>query len=303
MSDRANTGIFIGDEYELMPFEMYSNRSERPVESEHVSFQCTIFRNGETCKLKHLVFETDLIQTIDEFKDVVRGIKFTLSLGGTYYMENNLGFFTELNDVVKNGNKFSIFVPFDVTMGEIMTQLISWHNCDVRLSDMKSNIFSCVTLIVGYNSSKLNAFSENIQHVKPMQNLRDESIDLVGDRCGAQGHIEITRSNERIKGIFVQGNVSEISEMSLRINNRQHIAFDSLAIALYCHQISSNMFYYSFDGNKNYQLDTTCKSSLDASKCESVRLEFKTQSVGKLMINILSTDSIEYGKGMCRRLN
>lgn len=254
---------------------------------------------GDSYVLKHIVFTSNQILSIEQFKKVMYDDD--LIFCNLCYSFNIL---MELNDVVKIGNRFIITVPFDFTFGEYYCVKFDFTHNTFDLQIHNHEMIEKISIFIDnilYDTQFRNHihktnFSNMIQNIKICNKYNGNSKDFTVDLNHEGDHI--------IKGYFIEGDISKIIFFQLFFNGHERFSgYDTVGISLYCHKISDNMFYYSPNGFNNYKdfsINSYYSNYLNVSEIQNIKIRFKIDDKNNENINInvycVSLEYITYHK-------
>ena len=228
-----------------------------------------INKNGDTCKIKYIQFKSNTIQSVEEFKSLLKDSTFELKLN--YTMLNvtrsvglyHFDYLMEFNEVKKYGNNFIVKIPHEYTVDEIYLICLQNENLSVVLNIQNPNMIDDVSLSVQYcfyESFERLDFARNA-HSKLYQNI----VKCVDFNYGQTSQTSQTRFVHMVngqsltKGFFIKGNIAKIEEFRLSILGHNRFVYSNALLNIYSHKISNDLIYVSYSGENNYK-DMTCSS-------------------------------------------
>lgn len=268
-------------------------------------YNINILRHSNKCKFKCIVFESTLIQSIDDFKKYMHDSKFKLLFKTDVIAEYNFSFMMELNEVKKIENNFVIVIPNDYTFNKILLTSLNLTNVrvhlDIECEDKITNIKLLVDYIYCDGKEQYNLIN-NIQNMLYQDITKCATIDVQSDmtKCDC-----ILNDNGigQTKGYFIEGDISRINSFTIRHNGRDRFKpYDKTMIGICCHKISNRLMYFSYNGENNYK-DMSLDSyigSLNSHQIDSNQMRFKFDQNTKqdyLNIYAVSLKYINYIKG------
>jgi len=253
-----------------LPINLNINKSYQTVD---------ITRNADTCKLKHIVFNSDIIQSISEFKNLLNEAIFELTLDNEIIAKYNFSFLMELNEVKKVGNRFAIKIPHDHTIDEIILIALARAPLKLNLHITNISVISAINLYIDYiyyDREQRVQFDDNVHNIL-IQDIQECGI-LNVENNKTHYKLNLHDNSHRTKGYFIEGDISKIKSFCIRMNGYDRFdEYDQMAMQLYCHHISDNLIYFSYTGQNNYK-DMTLDSytgSPDHSRLDTIVMLFK----------------------------
>jgi hypothetical protein len=208
---------------------------------------------GDLVTLKHIIYKSDNISSVDEFKHLMKDDIFEIIIGGTTRCRYNMSLLMNLNEVQKIGCSFSIKIPHEYTIDNFI--LIGMYNATAKIETKNHERFHHMSFFIEY------IYVDMPERVKLIQQTQNKYIQTI-EQCGydkftsshKQSTIHLIDNSSLTKGYFIEGDISKLKHMGIIINGHNRFTtYDEMSIALYCHKISDNLIYYSFNGQNNYK--------------------------------------------------
>lgn len=220
------------------------------------NYNLQILRCADKCKLKCIMFKSDIIQSIDNFKQQMRNAKFKLLFKTDIIAEYNFSLMMELNEVKKIENDFVITIPNDYTFDKILLTSLDFTDVDVHLDIECKDKITDVKLLVDYiycDKTEQYNLHDNIQNTLYQEITKCATIDLQPDKIRAPCRLNDNGIGQT-KGYFIEGNISKINSFTIRHNGKDRFNhYDKTMIDICCYKITDRLMYFSYNGKNNYK--------------------------------------------------
>lgn len=185
----------------------------------------------------------------------------------------SLDFFINFYGYTKKDNLIKI--PMDFKM--FLNNIVFTHRFYVSLHNVPDFITESVIKIKMYDCERpqTDLYIQEIETKTVMTNENKLSIQL--------------QFNLLVKGLFINTNLDNVSNLKLFLNNKQRLNYDDILLHIVCKKISDNLFYLPFDIKQNYTDIDICsyKTSINFSRIDTILLELCIKNIPEY-INIYS---------------
>lgn len=269
-----------------------------------------ILRNAELCSIEYMRFETSLIKSIDEFKNIMNNYSCEITAGGNIIQKFNFSFLFELDPsiVTKNDKYFYVKIPHEITFGKLKLFMLEYY--EVRLNVMHGDNFDDFSVLCKYTHLK----KDDLCNMPKKCDKFFQQIQLIFDAYFCDQHKIVDNYkfplhgpllNGNVKGLFFYANISNIKSIKLLFDGVEKINYDCTMFDLFCNKLSDNLLYipYNCTNIHNYK-DVTLDSyvgSLNHNLIDSLMLDvtFKNSSddYSKCKIYALNMNYFKYENG------
>jgi hypothetical protein len=235
--------------------------------------------------IKDMYFKSSNL-TLEQFKNAVKNARMSFQIGGNEIFSCFFDLLMDLFPVKQFGDVFVLHFPSEMTICDIPVIALEFHNISVEIYNLNHDFENIKLVAQGTmldteqrNETKKRGHELSIQQ---FQNI----VAFVGDDLEQEiklHHWLFSRSDDYlpnmcnlVKGFFISGNISNIRNFKIYLNNKIREDLDFAMINTYCRKINENTIFYSFDGKNDYE-NNESKSyigALNASRIDYIKLKF-----------------------------
>jgi hypothetical protein len=266
----------------------------------------TIPHGADKVKFNHIAFTATNDETrnmsIDEFKNATRNTIIDITIGGTSINEYKFDLLFELHPVTKFGNTFCVKLPSSYTLPEFYYISLQVHDIVVRILPENNNIGFDMELYVDWIQL------DGDERRRLAQNGHERHIQCIEKIGGFHDSVQHTRvdlyGNNPTKGLFIHGDIADITRMQMQINGNDRFDYNQAMISLYCFRITDKLMYFSFSGQNDYQNMSveSFGASLNMSRIDTVTMNFtfshRAETRRKIEIYNVCGNILRYMGGM-----
>lgn len=256
-----------------------------------------------------LIFELNdqyVNTAIDEFKDMLYGCIISVLAHTKSILTNPLDMYAHLETPVKINNKIIMKLPFDYLLGQFILIAHQYHPINYKIifnskyRQFFSNISMGIELTYIKSMERVNCVLKSHNYL--VQCIQSEIIDLnILNRESKMEFIQIVNFKDKTKGYFIQGNIDELVNVELYLNDHLRYSYDEIMIYEFCHRISKNLIYIPHIGqNMNYKNISNTDYDLGINQ-NLLEIKFKlkfSQPQFKFSIHSITLNSIKIMGGM-----
>mgnify|MGYP000688681230 CR=1 FL=1 len=236
-----------------------------------------IINFGERVKLKHLIFNSNLIETVCYFKALLSNALFEITFDGNIIERYNFSLIMELNEVQNINGNFVVTLPNYFTIDKFRLDMLDKNVIRAKITNLDNHeLFTDIILMCDY-MTYLPAYTPNTYGSDLIQDLREVGTFTLKHNKSIYNLNLITDGTHLTKGYFIEGMISKINKFAIHGNGHElFTTFDKTMFNLYCHHISDTLTYFSYSGLNDYETMTldSYKSALNQNNVDSVRLVF-----------------------------
>lgn len=252
--------------------------------------------------------------SLEQFRERMTNAHLDIIVGGQVISRIHLSLAMQLKAPQANelGTEFTICLPHQETIGETLLLIASsFTSHSIRIVHFSVDGFHEPEISL---TEKFLAQKMRRNLVANAQELMAQCFDLSARLTWTWGgtfSVNLRGIGRIVKGHFVEGSVSKIKQMSIRVNERVYSSFNRQQLAFVTKKISETCFYFSFPGKEDDFREVTERSFLGCpnyQRLSSVELEFECDDAtfGEknntcfLRVYSIIGAQIRYANGMAR---
>jgi len=257
---------------------------------------------------QYLIFNLKSNISINDFINCLEMSNFKLLFGNNIIVNNLLSLYSNLNPLKIIKNTIIITIPYNMTFGSIYLLKLQYDEVLIEL-----NISNCINSIIDnvQLACELTYLNENNYRFdmasSPYEIFIQEFETLIVKLDTSHKEIKQTLEFEASsKGLFIEcNNISNISNIKLKLNCKEKFNYNSLMLQLYTVIISPNLLYIPFDSNIKYN-DISLDHFSPESSCTLINVKADIEislfvPIDKINIHSLCSNILRYSCGKCNK--
>jgi hypothetical protein len=226
-----------------------------------------VSRTGDIHNPSGLIIKSSL--NITEIWSKIHDIR--LIIGGNIIFKINNEILKMISEVINTGtNEWLFKIKFDILIGSIPIYALMYHNITFEIHVSDTNGIDEIRLINTYKFVENTRALLEQQCELPIQQFQGGDYEFQ-----EQTEMRIRCNFDLLcKGFFINGNIDNISNITLKLNNHTRYSYNTALIHYACKRINSNTLYIPFNPGANWMENTfsSYEGSLNTSRIDNMEM-------------------------------